>query len=323
VSNTLRTERFRIRLGLTRRLVLPAWVVEADKDGPALLLAAAQHGNEVQGSEVIRRFVALAERDLVCGRVLAVPFMNLPAIRQRRPHVGMQPGQPYEQDGGLNMNRCWPGRADGSAMERITRAVYDAFGETATHVLDLHCWQKHAAPGILLHDGPGMRELAAQIGQRFVHIRPHSAHTLAGHFGETGRMGLTYEMAGQYALDECQVDRGVRVAVNCARVIGLLPGEPEAIDDAVLFSDEVRVRAVKAPAAGLFVKSGLDLCQAVSQGTPLGEIICDRDLALQGVSAPGSGHLQSHGITRANCDVLITGHHPYVAKGEQVAVIWS
>jgi predicted deacylase len=323
MSSTVRTEQLRVRLGLTRRLVLPAWVIETGEDGPALLLTAAQHGNEVQGSEVIRRFVTLAERNIVRGRVLAVPFVNLPAIQERRPHVGMQPGQPYEQDGGLNMNRCWPGRADGSPMERITRAVYDAFGETATHVLDLHCWQKHAAPGILLHDGPGMRELAVRIGQRFVHIRPHSAKTLAGYFGETGRMGLTYEMAGQYTLNECQIDRGVRVVVNFARAIGLLPGEPEAIDDHVLFSDEVRSRTVRTHAAGLFVKSDLDLCQAVQEGTSLGEILGDRDLGFREIGAPVGGHLQSHGVTRANCDVLITGHHPYVTKGEQVAVIWE
>jgi len=316
-------EELHVRLGVARRLAVPAWTVESRTDGPALLLTAAQHGNEVQGAEVIRRFVERAAQELVRGRVFGVPFTNLPAIRERRPHVGMQPGQSYEQDGGLNMNRCWPGRADGSAMERICRAVTDAFGSRATHVLDLHCWQKHAAPGILLHGGPGMRELAAGIGQRFVHMRPHSGNTLAGHFGATGRIGLTYEMAGQYMLDEAQIRRGVRVAVNFARIVGLLPGKPEPMDDRVLFSDQVRSRVVKAPCRGLFTRAGLHLCRAVEKGTSLGTVLCDGDLAVRTVDAPFAGYLQSHGVTRPNCDVSMTGHHPYVVKGEQIAVLWE
>lgn len=45
VNRRLRIETLHVRLGLARRLRIPAWAVETGVDGPALLLVAAQHGN--------------------------------------------------------------------------------------------------------------------------------------------------------------------------------------------------------------------------------------------------------------------------------------
>ncbi len=302
-------------------VAIPAWVVDSGKPGPALLLTAAQHGNEVQGSEAIRRFVALASEKLLKGKVFAVPMVNLPAVRQRRPHINMKPEQPYGDDKGHNMNRWWPGRKNGNATARIPYAVYQAFGEEATHALDLHCWEKHHAAAVLIREAPGLRELAAKLGHRFVDVRPPNNHTLGGYFCSTGRVGVTFEFSGQYVIDHREIRRGFRVVTNFAKVIGLLPGRPARGDSPVLFSDECERLDVPAPQSGLFVQEPRRTCEPVRKGDLLGRILSDANLKCIEIRAPRSGYLRAFGASRANCDVAMPGHHPYVDKGERVATI--
>ena len=318
-SRTVRRIRATLRSG--RRVMIPAWVLDTGRAGPRLLLTAAQHGNEVQGSEVIRRFVEIAAREMVAGQVFALPFANPPALRDRRPHVGMKPEQPYALDRGHNMNRTWPGRRDGNDTARVSHAIYRAFGRRATHVLDLHCWQKCSAPALLIGDVASLRDLARKLAHRFVQIWPSNDRSLGGYFRATGRVGVTYEFAGQYLLDEQEVQRGLRLAVNMARAIGLLRGRPDKGDGPVLFSDETESLTVTAPCTGLFVGAGLALCQRVRRGQLLGHILSDVDLRHRRIVSPASGYLRAYGASRAHCDVALPAQHPYVSQGDRLAAI--
>ena len=233
----------------------------------------------------------------------------------------MSPEQAYDDDRGYNMNRTWPGRATGKEVERLSHAIYRAVGEEATHVLDLHCWEKHAAPGLLVHEAPGVRAVARELGVRFVHVRTPSTNTLSGYFHSTNRMGMTYECSGQYILRPEQVEAALGVIVCMARAIGLLDDDNRALTGPVLFSDESRCVDVRARQSGLFVKSRLDLCQPVEKGARLGSILSDTDLRDHPVTAPRAGYLQGLGVARPKCDVSMTGHHPFVEKGDTVARI--
>ena len=307
---------------------IPAWILDTGKPGPALLLVAAQHGNEVHGSEAMRRFVDLAAGQMTCGKVFAVPFANPPALHTRRPHIHLQPEQPYADDGGHNMNRWWPGRQDGNDTARLPQAIYQTFGDEATHALDLHCWNRHNAAAVLIRDVPDIRELARQLGHRFVRVSKPSGpiestggYTLSGCFCESGRLGVTYEFAGQYTIIEDEVRRGLRVIVNMARSIGLLPGRPTEGDNPVLFSDECESIHVASPCSGVFVDAGIRMYDEVEQGALVGHVLSDTDLETREVRASVTGYVRGLGASRPHCDVSITGHHPYVLEGETVATL--
>lgn len=317
----VKTRRLRAELKSGEEVVIPAWVVESGKAGPRLLVTAAQHGNEVQGAEVIRRFVETTKTKLRCGKVFAVPLVNLPAVRERRPHIRMKPEQAYGDDRGHNMNRWWPGRPRGNDTARIPHAVYGAFGTEATHVLDLHCWEKHHAPAVLIREAPGLRALAGKLGERFVDIRPPSDRTLGGHFCATGRVGVTFEFSGQYTVEPDQVERGVRLVTNYAKAIGLLPGALQKGYSPVLYSDKCGTVEVTAPCTGLFAGVGLRPCDPIRKGALLGYLLSDVNLKCREIRAPRTGYLRSYGASRANCDVAMPGHHPYVTKDERVARI--
>ncbi|WP_150627576.1 N(2)-acetyl-L-2,4-diaminobutanoate deacetylase DoeB [Pandoraea captiosa] len=98
-------------------------------DGPVALLTGGNHGDEYEGPIVLSRLAnALKTRD-VTGTVIIVPFMNAPAVRAGRrtsPH-----------DGG-NLNRAFPGRADGTVTERIADYFSRCLLPMADIVLDIH-----------------------------------------------------------------------------------------------------------------------------------------------------------------------------------------
>jgi len=265
--------------------------------------------------------VELGTARLKCGKVFAVPMVNLPAFHDRRPHIRMKAEQPYGDDRGHNMNRWWPGKRSGNDTARIPYAIYQAFGDEATHALDFHCWEKHGAPAVLVRDVPGVRSLAAKLGHRFVDIRPPNDHTLGGYFCATGRVGVTYEFSGQYVVVEEQVKRGLRLVTNMAKAIGIVSGAPAKGDQPILYSDQCDRTDVLAPSSGLFVECGRKTCEPVKKGDRLGHILSDTNLKTTEIHAPVSGYLRAYGASRKNCDVAMPGHHPYVTKGERLATV--
>jgi len=317
----LRRVKAKLRQG---SVTVPAWILDSGRPGECMLLTAAQHGNEVQGSEAIRRFVETYGPKISHGRLIAVPFTNLPAVRERRPHIRMGPEQSYGDARGHNMNRTWPGRASGNDTARVSHAIYEAFGDEATCALDLHTWERCVAPAVLIRDLPDVRKIARGLGHRFVGVGPldSKSSTIAAHFCRTGRLGVTYEFSGQYAVTDEQVRTGLRVVVNFAKQVGLLRGALLKATGPVLFSDECRTAAAKAPATGLFVEEApLAPLARVKKGQLLGRVISDRDLSVREVRSPAAGYLRHYGAMRPDADVALKDLHPYVEKGERVAVV--
>ena len=308
---------------------VPYWQISANVDGPAFLVLSCQHGNEVNGSEAIRRFVQIAESKLKSGVIFAVPFANVLAMRKRRPHISLGPEQPYGDDQGHNMNRTWPGKADGNDTERLSYAISEAVAKHATHVLDFHSWARFSATGAIVRKAyPPSKELADISAIRFIHVstipkQEPEYTTIGGLFSRTGRAGFTIELTGQYVIAEREVQRGVRAATNVAKHLGMLDGELEGLDEPSFYLDEVDLITVKAPCTGLFVESGLATWDYVEKGQNLGHLLSDETLATVEIIAPVSGYLRAYGACRANCDVALPAQHPYADKGESLAVIAS
>ena len=77
----------------SQELNIPYWRIDSGVPGPTLLIMASQHGHEVQGAEVIRRPLP-ALKGSSAGCVLMVPFANLLALQNRRPHANSGPETP-------------------------------------------------------------------------------------------------------------------------------------------------------------------------------------------------------------------------------------
>ncbi|MER8887279.1 succinylglutamate desuccinylase/aspartoacylase family protein [Mesorhizobium sp. M0816] len=113
-------------------------------EGPRLLITGGNHGNELEGPIVARRLIEWLPEVQTCGRILIVPVLNPPAVRAWSRNTPVD---------GLNLNRMFPGRADGSVSERIADAVCRVLVPEADTVFDLHSmgprWD--SAPAVITH----------------------------------------------------------------------------------------------------------------------------------------------------------------------------
>lgn len=317
-----------IQAGLRQEtLPIPYWQVDSGTEGPVVLVVAAQHGNEVQGSEALRRFVLQAGQELQAGKVVGVPFCNLPALRERHHHQRQGSEEPVAQQPEHNMNLQWPGDADGNDTARIAHAVYSTLGESATHVVDIHCWTRFWAAACLPRsDRPRSLELAAVSALPFARTNPGRAvapgTTLIGtYFGDTGRVSLTFELAGQYVIYEPQVALASRCLSNVARFLGMMPGEPEGTDEGPTWRHEAELVDIVAPGHGLFVEAQLLPGDWVQEGQYLGHLLSDDDLSATELHAAQAGRLEAYGCHRPNCDVSLAAMHPYATEGDLLARI--
>lgn len=98
-------------------------------EGPRLLITGGCHGDELEGPIVARRLVEWLPEAQTCGRVIIVPVLNPLAVQACNRNTPVD---------GLNLNRVFPGRADGSVTERIADAVSRLLLPMADTVFDLH-----------------------------------------------------------------------------------------------------------------------------------------------------------------------------------------
>ncbi len=302
---------------------IPGWLADSGRPGPVFVLTAAQHGNEGQGSEAIRRLIELSREKLVKGKIIGVPFTNLAAVRCRRPHLNMGPEQPYAESRGHDMNKIWPGSNNGNDTSRAAFSVYERFIRGATHVMDIHFWEGSRAPALISRDTRFLRELALKMASRFVILRPpHLKESLSRlHLCGGAPVGVGYECSGQYAFAEEEVNECFRAAFNMAVTIGAMKGPLKKGHTPVILNEDVsRNVFVKAPHSGLYVKKELAPGAAVKKGNDLGILISDRTLETRMVSAPADGFLRMHGVQRPDIDVSLSAQHPYVTRGETLAI---
>jgi N-alpha-acetyl-L-2,4-diaminobutyrate deacetylase len=98
-------------------------------EGPSVLLLGGIHGDEYEAQIVLRRLVErLAPAD-VTGRVIIIPSLDFPAA---------QKGKRLSPFDGQNMNRCFPGKEDGTPTERLCAFVTKRLFPAVDLLIDVH-----------------------------------------------------------------------------------------------------------------------------------------------------------------------------------------
>lgn len=109
-------------------VMIPITVV-VNGEGPTALLTGGNHGDEYEGPIALQSLAWELDPAEITGRVIIVPYMNYPAFR-----AGTRVS-PIDQ---VNLNRTFPGRADGSVTQKIAHYFHDVLVPTADLVLDYH-----------------------------------------------------------------------------------------------------------------------------------------------------------------------------------------
>lgn len=109
---------------------IPVVIINGALPGPTLCITAGVHASEYPGIDaVLRTIVDLRPTDL-SGTLIAVPVVNTPMFRARSAFVS-----PID---GLNLNRTFPGRPDGTISEVIAHVLLNEVVALADFHIDCH-----------------------------------------------------------------------------------------------------------------------------------------------------------------------------------------
>lgn len=232
-------------------------------DGPTLGISALIHGDEIVGVEIIRRIAETTDPRALRGRLLLLPVANPLAFE------ALTRGTPLAVEVS-NLNRVFPGDAQGDLVGRLAAAVTREFIGPITHLLDLHGGGTHP----IVDYGISLRDLEFGLGFGMGIIRETRTYagTMGALAGEQGRPAFVAELGGGYLADDRYIALGVRGVRNVMKRLEMIEGEPELPDEQRVVEDVVAVRPGH---GGLLVPAlPLDaLGTEITGGTLLGRVI--------------------------------------------------
>lgn len=108
----------------------PYVAIRGAEPGPAVLMTAGIHGSEYPAIDGAVQLGATLDPMSIRGQVLCLPLMNPEAFWRRAAYV-----VPTD---GLNLNRVFPGKADGSFSERLAWQLVQKAIRHADAYIDMH-----------------------------------------------------------------------------------------------------------------------------------------------------------------------------------------
>lgn len=97
--------------------------------GKTVLFIGGNHGGEYEGPVSLSKLSRNLKADQIQGRVILLPALNLPAV---------QAGERLSPIDGLDMNRTFPGKYNGTVTQVIAHYVHEAILPLCDAVIDLH-----------------------------------------------------------------------------------------------------------------------------------------------------------------------------------------
>ena len=197
-------------------MAMPVHVIRGRRDGPRLFISAAIHGDEILGVEIIRRLLGLKLLRHLRGTLIAVPVVNVYGYTARSRYL------PDRRD----LNRSFPGSAQGSMASRLAHLFITEVVSHCTHGIDLHTGavDRTNLPHVRVSlDRPDAVELARRFRVPLILHANLRDGSLRQTVLERGVPVLLYEAGEALRLDERAVRIGLRGVVSVMRGLGMLP----------------------------------------------------------------------------------------------------
>jgi predicted deacylase len=296
--------------GVDKGTRVPVSVVNGAKPGPVLALVAGTHGSEYTSVMALPRVLKALDPKAMKGAVILVHMANPPAFYGRRVYYG-----PDDK----NLNRVYPGRADGTQSERIAYAITTQVIDKATHLVDMHCgdgneslrpytyWQVTGDAAL----DAASKGLALAYGLDHVIIdreRPKDA-TKSLYTSNTaelrGKPAITTESGGMGLTDEESVAAHERGALSLVRHLGIAQTPGVGVEHPLFIE---RNEVLRSAHTGVWVPVA-EKMQSVAAGTLIGRVFDPFGRLLSEVRAPFAGEL-----------LYVVGTPP-VSEGEPLAFV--
>ncbi|GLC23663.1 succinylglutamate desuccinylase/aspartoacylase domain-containing protein [Roseisolibacter agri] len=300
--------------GATR---VPVSVLRGRETGPVLALVAGTHGSEVAPIIALQRLRARLDPAALRGTLILVHVANMPSFLGRTVY--------YSPVDRKNLNRVYPGRADGTVSERIAHAITTEVIDRSDYLVDMHAGDGNESLrpytywsrlGLDARVDSLSREMALAWGHDHVVVnddrprdRARSLYT-QNTAQVRGKPSITTE-TGYLGLPEPEMVRANEEgAIRLMRHLGMLPalGALRAEERVAAPLYLARTVVLTSPATGVWHAS-VERGTTVPQGAPIGRVTDFFGATVATVRAPFAG------------EVLYVIGTPAMSEGEPVAML--
>lgn len=199
-------------------VALPVRVVRGPKRGPVVLLTGAVHGDELNGTGIIRELALAPPFELEAGTLVMVPVVNI---------LGFERGTRYLPDR-RDLNRCFPGISQGSLSSRVAYTIFNELVKRADCCIDFHTAALHRTnfPNVRGDlTNPEIERLAKAFGSPLIINNPGIKKSLRLTASEAGHPSIILEAGEVSKVEPSVVELGVRGVCNVLLEFGMISGE--------------------------------------------------------------------------------------------------
>ncbi len=197
-------------------LYMPVKVIHGKKPGPCVLVTSAMRGDELNGTEIIRRLLEVSAMKQLHGTLIAIPVFNVYGLMNRSQYL---PGQ-------IDLDRCFPGSKTGTHAARMAHLFMEEIFSKADIAIDLRTGFINYS-NLPMIDVDPQNETARTLSLAF------NAPVICKADSEKGRLMtlaikqgkpfLTYKAGEAMRFDEHAIKVGVKGILNVMRKLAMLP----------------------------------------------------------------------------------------------------
>ncbi|HYG78202.1 MAG TPA: succinylglutamate desuccinylase/aspartoacylase family protein [Planctomycetota bacterium] len=284
-------------LGAWSNLFIPVTMINGGK-GPTVLVLGGNHGDEYQGQIAIMKLARELTPEMVSGRIILIPSLNFPAARAA---TRLSPVD------GMNMNRAFPGTAEGSLTSQIAHFLTTVLFPMADVVIDVHSGGRSLdfVPAATMHLVPDLKQRRAMLDAMlawnsdfaFLYADIAGSGLLPVEAERQGKIVVTTEMGGGESIP-ASVHRITQSGLRNVLIhVGALKGRKQTreslgLPPTILTQALHRDNYLLAPESGIF-EICVDLGAKVESGQTVGFIhhLERPDRAPEQIVARTSGYL--------------------------------
>ncbi|HEY3380221.1 MAG TPA: M14 family metallopeptidase [Vicinamibacterales bacterium] len=290
---------------------IPFSILNGAKAGPVLTLVAATHGAEYPPVLALQRLRASIDPKDLSGTVVMVHVANMPAFLGRAIY--------YTPGDHKNLNRVFPGKADGTISERIADVITREIIDHTQYLIDLHCgdaneslrpylyWTINASPALV----ESIRQLTLAFGLDHIVLDngrptdPAASLYLENTAITRGKAGMTIESGAMGQSDEESIQRIERGVAGVLRHLKMRTTGPDPIEHPVFLG---RNLVINSQHTGIFYPA-VERGHTVAEGALIGRITDFAGTTVEEIRAPFAG------------EILYVIGTPPTTKGEPIAFL--
>ncbi len=254
---------------------IPVTIIHGKTKGIVLALIAGVHGCEYPPILALYQLKGMIDPAVLKGTLVLVHIANLPSFQRRTIYYN-----PFDWK---NLNRVFPGDANGTLSQRIARVLNDEVIMKSDWIIDMHCGDGNEAlipyTYWMISRDKNLNEATKRLAQAFgiptIIIDQERTRDLADskYLGNTailrGKPAITTEAGFLGGTDEKSVAMNVKGSLSVMRHLKMIAGEPEPAAEPVWID---KYEVVNSSWDGLFYPLA-EMGHTVAKGQKVGYVM--------------------------------------------------